>query len=142
MCHFAKTSSDTNPGHRDLLNQNTRIVLWCLVEVSSALIACCLPVLRPLVSEGWIGGAFCKLREVITSRSGSSRQTSARELEEGMAIQSIGGTDFRHVRKPDSVYRKDSKMNSNAESVEMDAISKDFGIYITRHADEKDMDGR
>lgn len=44
---------------------------------------------------------------------------SDRQIEEGMAFQSIGGTDFRML-KVDSVSRHDSKMSTHTESLEID----------------------
>ncbi|KAJ4298917.1 hypothetical protein N0V90_004160 [Kalmusia sp. IMI 367209] len=111
----------TNPGHNNLLKENTKIIMWCLIEVSSALIACCLPVLRPIVSETWLNKLYCRLQDRLSSRDKSC--PSSRELEEGMAFQSIGGTDFRAVCKRESMSRKDSKMSTNVDAREIDGGS-------------------
>ncbi|KAF1972736.1 hypothetical protein BU23DRAFT_599493 [Bimuria novae-zelandiae CBS 107.79] len=110
---------DTKRGHTNLLRENTKVVMWCLIEVSSALIACCLPVLRPMFSDTWVSRLLCKVRDSMLPTLPTKR-ASERELEEGMAFQSIGGTDFRVLAKRESMTRKDSKMSTNIETHEVD----------------------
>ncbi|KAF2439608.1 hypothetical protein P171DRAFT_422241 [Karstenula rhodostoma CBS 690.94] len=112
---------DTKRGHTNLIRENTKVVMWCLIEISSALIACCLPVLRPIFADTWVSRLFCKLQNRIHPEDPSISPTD-RQLEEGMAFRSIGGTDFNVVKR-DSMSRKDSKMSTNVESRETDPTS-------------------
>ena len=118
---------DTTGGATNLIKENTKVVLWCLIEISSALIACCLPVLRPLFSEGWIGRVFQKVRSNILPESLTSLNPSPRALEEGMACKSIGGTDFNDLLKKETRSRKDSKLSSSVDARELEReISLEF----------------
>lgn len=116
---FSDRIIDTTHGHINLLHENTKVVMWCLIEISSALIACCLPVLRPLFSDTGVARLMSKLQYRMFPSSPSSGP-SDRELEEGMAFRSIGGTDFKVVLKRESRSRKDSKMSTHVESSEID----------------------
>jgi hypothetical protein len=96
--------------------------MWCLIEISFALIACCLPVLRPIFANTWINRLLCKLQDRLSPEDPSPRR-SDRELEEGMmALCSIGGTDYQVASKRDSISRKDSKMSTTVDSCEVDIV--------------------
>ncbi|KAK3214683.1 hypothetical protein GRF29_19g960865 [Pseudopithomyces chartarum] len=127
---------DTKRGHTNLLRENTKVVMWCLIEVSAALIGCCLPVLRPIFSDTWISRLLSKLLD-RTSQIFPSSDPSERELEEGMAFQSIGGTDFRVRSKRNSMSRKDSKMSTNVESYEVDEAHEDLKPATTYAASKE-----
>ena len=134
--HLADNSLDTKRGHTNLLRENTKVVMWCLIEVSAALIGCCLPVLRPIFSDTWISRLLSKLLD-RTSQIFPSSDPSERELEEGMAFQSIGGTDFRVRSKRNSMSRKDSKMSTNVESYEVDEAHEDLKPATTYAASKE-----
>lgn len=121
--HVADRPLDTRRGHTNLLRENTKVVMWCLIETSAALIGCCLPVLRPIFSDTWISRLLSRLRD-RTSQIFPSPGPSERGLEEGIAFQSIGGTDLRVPSKRDSMSRKDSKMSTNVESHEADEMNQ------------------
>ena len=117
---------------------NTKIVLWYLIEISAALIGCCLPVLRPIFSDTWIARLLCRMRDrVCSSFPGSG--PSERELEEGIACQSIGGTDFRAISKRESMSRKDSKMSTNIETHEVDEVDTEEESYEAIYPKSKEM---
>jgi hypothetical protein len=104
-----------------LIKENTKVVIWCLIEISSALIACCLPVLRPVFADTWLSRLLCKLQDRLSPEDPSPKR-SDRELEEGMmALCTIGGTDCQLNSKRESTW-KDSKMSTNIDPCEVDTV--------------------
>lgn len=97
--------------------------MWCLIEVSAALIGCCLPVLRPLLADTWVSRLLCKMGDYMCPAYFSTTSSSDRELEEGMAHQSIGGTSFPAASKRRST-RKDSKMSNTIDTYEVDDVKE------------------
>lgn len=51
---------------------NSTIFYWSMIEAGLALIACCLPVLKPLVYDRDLGSVFASVRSRITLRSDRS----------------------------------------------------------------------
>ncbi|KAH8732050.1 hypothetical protein GQ44DRAFT_746004 [Phaeosphaeriaceae sp. PMI808] len=87
--------SGTKMGYRDLQGQNTTMVLWTLVEIALALIGCCLPTLRPLLSNTLLGTVFGNLISAVSFRFRRSQSTRQDKLDGNLAIVSIGGTKWK-----------------------------------------------
>jgi hypothetical protein len=51
---------------------NSTLFYWGMIEAGIALIACCLPVLKPLVSDKGVGSVVASIRSRVTLRSNRS----------------------------------------------------------------------
>lgn len=71
-------------GHRDVLDANTRVTMWYLVELVAALIACCLPVLRPLVSNVSVRGFARSLQSILPLPSNDKSSSDPEKAQGGV----------------------------------------------------------
>jgi hypothetical protein len=90
------TYGSAHVGSRDLQGINTNISAWILVEIAAALIACCLPTLRPLFTNTSLGAFLGSLFSAASSQSRQSRQSRQERYDGGMAAVTIGGSEMKH----------------------------------------------
>lgn len=85
-------------GSRDLQGINTNISAWILVEIAAALIACCLPTLRPLFANTSLGALLGSLFSAVSSHSRQSRHSRQGKYDGALAAVSIGGSEMKNPR--------------------------------------------
>jgi hypothetical protein len=101
------------PGYRDLqgilkpffsllwltlilsLGGNTTGVAWTLVEIVAALVGCCLPTLRPLFTDTFLGGYIRSIFSAIPLRSRGKSSAQTDEDDGKLAVVSIGGRELK-----------------------------------------------
>jgi hypothetical protein len=78
-------------------------VIWSIVEVSAALVGCCLPTLRPLISDSSrsLGTFLRSIRSTKSLASSQRESTHDRNSGDELAFASIGGTKFQGLWKRD-----------------------------------------
>jgi hypothetical protein len=82
------------------------LVMWSVVEVNAALIACCLPVLRPLFSHRGLESVVNSIRSALSLHSLQSRHSDNRQdeietplaLPEPAVLRPIEKTESRESR--------------------------------------------
>ncbi|CAI6304056.1 unnamed protein product [Periconia digitata] len=77
------TAYGTKLGFRDVMEENTKIAIWCMIEIASALIGCCLPTLKSLVNGQSLASIVHSIRSKLVSWSNTKRNES--DAEEGLA---------------------------------------------------------
>lgn len=65
----------------DILDLSSLLVMWSVVEVNAALIACCLPVLRLLISSRGLESVVNSVRSALSLHSLQSRHSDGRRDE-------------------------------------------------------------
>ncbi|KAF7928594.1 uncharacterized protein EAE98_005650 [Botrytis deweyae] len=87
---------DTEYGSRDLLAANTILVVWCVIESSSAIIGACLPTVRPLFqgkSPESVVRSFKSIFSLRSNSQSSSANKSARKqghsLEDEIELRAV-----------------------------------------------------
>lgn len=70
----------TEEGFRDLLAANTIIVVWCIVESSSAIIGACLPTARPLFQGKSAESILRSVQSIFSLRSNSQNSSTNRSV--------------------------------------------------------------
>ncbi|KAL5116624.1 hypothetical protein ACEQ8H_005502 [Pleosporales sp. CAS-2024a] len=106
-------------GYRDLQGQNTTMVAWTLIEIVAALVACCLPTLRPLVANTACGTFFTSVFSAMFLRSRTSGSSRRDECDAKLAEVTIGGSE----RKTPHV---DEEEKENSES----PVLRDVGNLV------------
>ncbi|CAD6445428.1 d50c81d9-2706-463f-b1d0-bde9585233ce [Sclerotinia trifoliorum] len=90
---FEITQSVTFGQDFDINQTNSTIFYWNMVEAGIALIACCLPTLKPLMSGQGIGSAIASIRSVIS-------------LPFNNSLTSQNSNTVSHNSKTSRTYRK------------------------------------
>lgn len=105
---------ETKPGFRDVLGIDTIVLVWSQVEAGIAIVAACLPTLRPLFKGNSPESLINSLRSVFSLQSlesGGSRRGSRNRERRGSDSEQLATT----ADAPSTLAKKASR--SNAPSV-------------------------
>ncbi|KAH4217063.1 hypothetical protein HBI81_140120 [Parastagonospora nodorum] len=102
-------SYGTTLSFRDIQGENTKVVVWTLVEIVAGEIGCCLPTLRPMFANTSFGSFLGTIFSVLSISSHSS-QPSKHDINEKLTVVTIGGSGASTKDSSGSV--KDSMRSS------------------------------
>jgi hypothetical protein len=102
---FLYDSYGTTMSYRDIQGENTKIVLWTLVEIVAALMGSCFPTLRPLFAGTSFGSFLGSIFSVLALSSRGSRDSRQGRDEDRVHVVTIGGSEPKNV----AASEKDSR---------------------------------
>jgi hypothetical protein len=91
---FLYDSYGTTMSYRDIQGENTKIVVWTLVEIVAALMGSCFPTLRPLFAGSSFGSFLGSIFSVLALSSRASRDS---RHEDRVHVVTIGGSEPKNV---------------------------------------------
>lgn len=136
---------DTTTGYRDLIGVLTNVVIWSHVEAGVAVIAACLPTLKPLVHGRAAESVVNSLRSALSLHSvNHSREHNPQAEDSGTLVGSSKAFDLESVRKSSSSHlpstynthvvgnaARDKDSIPDVPDIPDDAIAQRTGFAVT-----------
>lgn len=103
----------TTLSYRDIQGENTKVVVWSLVELAAALTGACLPTLKPLFANTSLGGFLGSIFSVLSLTSRTTQASRRESAQQTPTVVTIGGSGQKNANV--ALSEKGSKGSSSLD---------------------------